>query len=237
MAALTADAVADLQLRARRLREAFDRGFAQAERKARGPQVDLLLVQLGGEPHGIRLSAVGGLHADHPITPLPTELPALLGLAAFRGTLVPVYHLPTLMGYAPTTPGAPAAAAKAGASPASPARASLLSAGAGAVSSPGHGGGQLLSSRAKVGQPVVPVDEAGCRWMVVAGGLGLAFERFAGHWRIDGAAIGRAPAGSGRRHVGEVARVVTLVPVIDLTSVRAAIEAAAGRGAAPAEER
>jgi hypothetical protein len=215
-AVTTLDPVADLRLRAQRLREAFDRGFAQPERGARTPQVDLLLVQLAGEPHGIRLSEVGGLHADHPVTPLPTQVPALLGLAAFRGTLVPVYHLPSLMGYPPGAAGPPL-------TPAAP-------------PTSGVGSGGMLSSRSPLRRPTVP-DEGGCRWLVVAGGLGLAFERFAGHWRIDGAAIRRAPAGSGRRHVGEVARVVTLVPVIDLASVRTAIEAAAARGGAPPEER
>jgi chemotaxis signal transduction protein len=81
------------------LRTDFDRSFAQPTRNHDAEHVELLAVRAGGRPYGIRLSQTAGLHPDRPVTPLPGPLPALLGLAGFAGTAVPVYDLAALLGH------------------------------------------------------------------------------------------------------------------------------------------
>ena len=85
------------------LRDSFDGTFARPREGARGELIDLLGIVLGGDPHGIRLSSIAGVHADRAVTPLPSSTRALLGVAGFRGTLVPVFDLGTLVGYPPAT--------------------------------------------------------------------------------------------------------------------------------------
>jgi chemotaxis signal transduction protein len=82
-----------------RLREDFDRSFAEPARSHDVEHVELLAVGAGGRPYAMRLSQTAGLHPDRPVTPLPGPLPALLGLAGFAGTVVPVYDLATLLGH------------------------------------------------------------------------------------------------------------------------------------------
>ncbi|HEY8943537.1 MAG TPA: chemotaxis protein CheW, partial [Polyangiaceae bacterium] len=59
-------------------------------------------------PYALRLTEVAGLFTSRRITRLPGPLPELLGLAGFRGVIVPVYDLPRLLGYGalPSAPGA-----------------------------------------------------------------------------------------------------------------------------------
>jgi purine-binding chemotaxis protein CheW len=47
----------------------------------------------------VRLDELGGLFVDRPITPLPSPVPQLLGVAGFRGAVVPVYDLAALLGH------------------------------------------------------------------------------------------------------------------------------------------
>jgi chemotaxis signal transduction protein len=82
-----------------RLREDFDTSFAQPVRRHDGEQVELLAIRAGGSPYALRLSQTQGLHQDRPITSLPSPQPALLGLAGFAGTVVPVYDLAALLGH------------------------------------------------------------------------------------------------------------------------------------------
>jgi chemotaxis signal transduction protein len=86
-------------LRIRRLREDFDRSFAEPARSHDVEHVELLAIGAGGRPYAIRLSQTSGLHPDRPVTPLPGPLPALLGLAGFAGTAVPIYDLAALLGH------------------------------------------------------------------------------------------------------------------------------------------
>ncbi len=85
--------------RVERLRADFDRSFAEPVRSHDAEHVELLAVRSGGRPYAIRLSQTSGLHPDRPVTPLPGPLPALLGLAGFAGTVVPVYDLAALLGH------------------------------------------------------------------------------------------------------------------------------------------
>jgi chemotaxis signal transduction protein len=93
-----ADSRARLAGRATELRSAFDRSFALPLRVDTAVKQDLLAVRIGAEPCAIRLSEVSGLFADRGITPVPASNPALLGIAGFRGAVVPVYSLRSLLG-------------------------------------------------------------------------------------------------------------------------------------------
>jgi chemotaxis signal transduction protein len=85
--------------RADELRRAFDRSFADAPRVDPERLVDFLAVRVAGDPYAFRLSEVAGLFVDRVVTPLPTPVPELVGLAGFRAALVPVYDLRALLGY------------------------------------------------------------------------------------------------------------------------------------------
>ncbi len=86
--------------RALELRRAFDRSFAEAPRVDTEARCDLLAIRVGGDAYALRLLEVAGLFVDRAVTPLPTQVPELLGIAGFRATLVPVYDLRALLGYA-----------------------------------------------------------------------------------------------------------------------------------------
>jgi purine-binding chemotaxis protein CheW len=83
------------------LRRAFDRSFAEAPKNTRAASVDLLLLHIAGDAYAVRLSEVASILADKRVKPLPSPVPELLGVASFRGALVPVYDLRGLLGYAP----------------------------------------------------------------------------------------------------------------------------------------
>lgn len=85
--------------RAGQLRDQFDRSFAEPVRRRDVEYVELLAVQAGGSPYALRLSQTSGLYPDRPVTPLPGPLGALLGVAGFGGTIVPVYDLAALLGH------------------------------------------------------------------------------------------------------------------------------------------
>jgi chemotaxis signal transduction protein len=82
-----------------RLRADFDRSFAEPARSHDVERVELLAIRAGGRPYALGLSQTAGLHPDRPVTPLPGPQPALLGLAGFAGTAVPVYDLAALLGH------------------------------------------------------------------------------------------------------------------------------------------
>jgi purine-binding chemotaxis protein CheW len=88
--------------RAAALRAAFDRSFAQAPSPEGAATEKLLAIRLGAHPYVLRLSEVSGLFADKKITRLPSPVPDLLGIAGFRGTVLPVYDLGLLLGGAST---------------------------------------------------------------------------------------------------------------------------------------
>lgn len=83
---------------AARLRASFDATYAAPLRRDAAACQDLLAVRAGTEPYAIRLSDISGLFADRNITPVPAHDTSLLGIAGFRGTIVPVHSLPVLLG-------------------------------------------------------------------------------------------------------------------------------------------
>ncbi|MBW6435392.1 chemotaxis protein CheW [Actinoplanes hulinensis] len=85
--------------RVTRLREEFDRSFAEPARVLECGTVELLAVSAGDRPYALRLAEASGVHPDRPVTPLPTSVRALLGVAGFAGAVVPVYDLAALLGH------------------------------------------------------------------------------------------------------------------------------------------
>jgi chemotaxis signal transduction protein len=82
-----------------RLREDFDRSFAEPARRHDADFAELLAIRSGGRPYALRLSQTSGLHCDRPVTALPGPQAALLGVAGFSGAIVPVYDLAVLLGH------------------------------------------------------------------------------------------------------------------------------------------
>ena len=88
-----------LAYRAAELRQAFDRSFAKAPRDEEAPTEAFLSIDAADDPYALRLAEISGLFVDKKVTPLPSGAPDLLGLASFRGVLVPIYDLRVLLGY------------------------------------------------------------------------------------------------------------------------------------------
>jgi purine-binding chemotaxis protein CheW len=84
------------------LRNAFDRARAVPVVSVVAEQVEnLLAIRVSGDAFAIRLSEISGLATDRKIVAFPSPIPELLGLAAIRGRLLPVYSLAALLGYSP----------------------------------------------------------------------------------------------------------------------------------------
>jgi chemotaxis signal transduction protein len=86
------------------LRRAFDRSFAELPHEERVQVEDLLAIRVGGDPFALRLHDVSGLFADKVVTALPSNVSELVGVAGFRGSIIPVYDLRALLGYAVSEP-------------------------------------------------------------------------------------------------------------------------------------
>lgn len=80
------------------LRHSFDETFAQPPAGTAATE-DLLGIRLAGIAYAIRLSGISGLFVDKKITRVPSQAAQLLGVAGFRGTILPVYDLPAVMGH------------------------------------------------------------------------------------------------------------------------------------------
>jgi purine-binding chemotaxis protein CheW len=86
--------------RAAELRDAFDRSFALVARPPAGAAESLLRIRVGADPYILRLGGLSGLFADKKITRLPSPVSQLLGIAGFRGAVLPIYDLGMLLGTA-----------------------------------------------------------------------------------------------------------------------------------------
>jgi purine-binding chemotaxis protein CheW len=94
------DSPSGLTDRAQQLRSAFDRSFAAPAHLDTTPKEDLLAIRSGSQLLALRLSEIGGLFADKKITRIPGRIATLLGIAGFRGAILPVYDLGMLLGQA-----------------------------------------------------------------------------------------------------------------------------------------
>jgi purine-binding chemotaxis protein CheW len=88
--------------RAAELRREFDCGFAAPLRVAAATGEDLLAIRVGGQDCAVRLRDIAGLHACKKLTRVPGAAAALLGIAGFRGAILPVYDLRIVLGRAGT---------------------------------------------------------------------------------------------------------------------------------------
>jgi chemotaxis signal transduction protein len=92
------DAASSLAGRAMALRREFDQSFVLPLRPEGAAAEDFLAVRIGVEACALRLGEVAGLFADKKITPVLGGGPAQLGIAGFRGAILPVYSLQALFG-------------------------------------------------------------------------------------------------------------------------------------------
>src|SRR4029079_4392633 len=82
------------------LRAEFDRGFALAPSAGGADGLEgHLAIRVGGDSCAPRLADLLGVYVDRKIVPLPSSVPTLLGIASFRGVLIPVHDLRLLLGY------------------------------------------------------------------------------------------------------------------------------------------
>ncbi len=81
------------------LRRAFDETFASALPPRLADPEPFLLLRLGKDAHAVRIRDIRGFAAARRIVPLAGAGRDLLGIAGFRGSLVPVYDLAALLGY------------------------------------------------------------------------------------------------------------------------------------------
>jgi purine-binding chemotaxis protein CheW len=94
------EAAPRLRDRALQLRQDFDRAFAQPVRVDEAEEEDLLGIRVGEQACAIRLSEIAGIHVGKKVMRVPGAHAALLGIAGFRGSLVPVYDLQLMLGHA-----------------------------------------------------------------------------------------------------------------------------------------
>ena len=83
--------------RAQELKIVFDREFAAPLRVRDATERDFIAITIGSGAFALRLGEITGLHVDKKITRLPGHAPALLGVAGFRGAILPVYDLGSLL--------------------------------------------------------------------------------------------------------------------------------------------
>lgn len=86
--------------RAQQLRADFDHAFALAPAGAPEQQLDLLAIRCADHGFALPLSGVLAVLTDRKIAPVPSPVPALLGLVGVRGLVAPVYDLRVLLSYA-----------------------------------------------------------------------------------------------------------------------------------------
>jgi chemotaxis signal transduction protein len=87
-----------LGARAALLRDQFDRGFAEPIVTAAAVTQDFLALSVDGVSFALRLIEIAGLHVDRKVTRVPSSDAALLGVAGFRGLVLPVYGLGAVLG-------------------------------------------------------------------------------------------------------------------------------------------
>jgi chemotaxis signal transduction protein len=92
------------QLHLDELRQAFDHTFSRAPVAQPSGQVDLLCIRIAGHGYALRLAEIACILIDRSIVPQPSSVPELVGLAAARGLIIPVYDLGALLGYESARP-------------------------------------------------------------------------------------------------------------------------------------
>lgn len=90
--------------RAAELRRVFDeeRALPFGARSVEEAE-SLISIRVCGDAYVMRTSEMSGLVPDRQIVGFPTSVPELLGIAAVRGVVLPVYSLAAMLGYAVET--------------------------------------------------------------------------------------------------------------------------------------
>ena len=83
------------------LRRLFDASFAAPAASMSQRLEDLLAIRVGADPYALRTSEIAGLHVGVKIVPVPSPVAQLLGIAAIRGMMAPIYDLAALLRYPP----------------------------------------------------------------------------------------------------------------------------------------
>ncbi|HEY3324615.1 MAG TPA: chemotaxis protein CheW [Planctomycetota bacterium] len=83
------------------LRAAFDESFAAPPAAATPGLLQFLGFRIGSETLCVRLEEVEEVVLQSAVLPLPEQPPEMLGLAAVRGQIVPVFSLGGMLGYTP----------------------------------------------------------------------------------------------------------------------------------------
>ena len=76
----------------------FDRSFALAH-AALPDYLDVLVIDIASERYALRVSDVAGVFVDRAVTRVPATRAELVGIAGFRGAVVPVFDLAALLGH------------------------------------------------------------------------------------------------------------------------------------------
>jgi purine-binding chemotaxis protein CheW len=79
------------------LRQSFDRSFAARPAVQAAQEEDLLAIRLGAGRYALRLPEIAGLASKKKIVRVPSRVPELLGVAGFRGAVMPVYDLSAIL--------------------------------------------------------------------------------------------------------------------------------------------
>lgn len=80
------------------LRREFDDAFARTPAPIAEAPARLLAIRAGGAPFALRLDELAGVARDEAVAPVPGGPPELVGIAAIRGRIVPVFDLAALLG-------------------------------------------------------------------------------------------------------------------------------------------
>jgi chemotaxis signal transduction protein len=91
----------DVAHHARDLQIAFDSAFASAPEAKDEATRDLIAITLGCGIYALELQELAGIYSNKKIARIPSQAAGLLGIAGFRGTILPVYDLAVLIGLAP----------------------------------------------------------------------------------------------------------------------------------------
>jgi purine-binding chemotaxis protein CheW len=90
---------ADIGNRAQELRDAFDRTFSEPLRMHQDSEEEMFGITLAGAKYAVRLTDASGVFANKKIVRVPSGAADLLGVAGFRGAIMPVFDLASIMGY------------------------------------------------------------------------------------------------------------------------------------------
>lgn len=93
------DAPSDADGRLAELRRDFDRAFADPYPDEPEEVESLLAIRLQEDPYGLLVGEISAVDRAGSIVPLPSRSPGLIGIAGYRGAILPVYGLASLMGY------------------------------------------------------------------------------------------------------------------------------------------